>query len=63
MVMSTSLAINGTRYAHDLMNLETGKSYEGDERIDAFIRYGRKLRYLHVCLYEAGQITEEPPSK
>lgn len=43
------LAYDGKVYAKELFN-EEGKPLEGDERINAFVQFGRRLERIHKTI-------------
>ena len=47
-----SMGIDGEYYASELVNPMTGDPYEGNERIDAFVKFGQKLERVHKMILE-----------
>ncbi len=43
------VAYDGKTYARELFN-EEGEHLEGDERIDAFVRFGHRLESIHKAV-------------
>ncbi|MCH8984143.1 MAG: hypothetical protein IH943_08630 [Acidobacteria bacterium] len=46
-VICCPMDYDGRYYARELIDPNTSEPYEGDERIDAFVRFGLKLEETH----------------
>lgn len=45
------LALDGKKYAEELFDFE-GKTLEGSRRVDAFVRFGKRLEKIHKQIQE-----------